>query len=176
LPNDNETHKKLGAASARRNILKGVVLFAAAIVLIPLERLTQFLAPPIATGPVGYPRLLVANTKDLAQNSSMLFEYPHKDRPAVLIHLPQGGFAAYDGICTHLGCQVHYDTEAVMGWESKPDQVFSPCHGGVFDPKTGAVLDGPPPRQLPKIKLEIDGQGNIYANGYESGLPLYGEE
>jgi len=28
---------------------------------------------------------------------------------------------------------------------------------------------------LPKIKLEIDDQGDIYANGYESGLPLYGE-
>ena len=29
---------------------------------------------------------------------------------------------------------------------------------------------------MPKIKLEIDTNGDIYANGYESGLPLYGEE
>jgi Rieske Fe-S protein len=37
-------------------------------------------------------------------------------------------------------------------------------------------LGGPPPRPMPKIKLEIDSNGDIYANGYESGLPLYGEE
>ena len=31
------------------------------------------------------------------------------------------------------------------------------------------------PEPLPKVKLEIDDQGEIFANGYESGLPLYGE-
>ena len=144
------------------------------MLLLPIERLGQYLYPPSATGPVTYPRLQVANAKDIAVNDSLLFEYPHKDRPAVLIHLPDG-FVAYDALCTHLGCQVHYDKVAVAGWESNPRQSFCPCHGGVFDPKTGAVLAGPPPRPLPKIKLEIDQQGEIFANGYESGLPLYGE-
>ncbi len=105
----------------------------------------------------------------------MLFEYPHKDRPAILIRLSENEFVAYDALCTHLGCQVHYDKVAVKGWENDPKQIFSPCHGGVFDPKTGKVLGGPPPRPLPKIKLEMDEKGEIYANGYERGLPLYGE-
>jgi arsenite oxidase small subunit len=129
---------------------------------------------PQEIGPVTYPRLKIANVSDLSVNESVLFEYPHKDRPAVLIHLTNG-FVAYDSICTHLGCQVHYDKTVVTGWENSPNQNFCSCHGGVFDPKTGSVLGGPPPRPLPKIKLEVDNQGNIYADGYESGLPLYGE-
>ena len=159
----------------RRAILKGTVVTAAVVLLIPIERLAQFLFPPREAGSADYPRMLVANSKGVPANGSLLFQYPHRDRPAVLIHFPEGGFVAYDGICTHLGCQVHYNKVAVNGWENNPQQVFSPCHGGVFDPRTGKVLDGPPPRPLPKIRLEIDDQGNIYANGYESGLPLYGE-
>jgi Rieske Fe-S protein len=149
-------------------------LLGAAALLLPLEKLGGFLLAPQSTGPVTYPRLRVTNTNDVPVNTSLLFEYPHKDRPALLIHLPEG-FVAFDSLCTHLGCQVHYDMTVVAGWESKPDQTFCSCHGGVFDPKTGVVLGGPPPRPLPKIKLEIDDQGEIYANGYESGLPLYGE-
>lgn len=158
----------------RRALLKGSVLIGAAGLLVPLERLIQFMFVPQATGPVTYPKLRITNASDMPVNASLLFEYPHKDRPAVLIHLPDG-FVAYDSICTHLGCQVHYDKTVVAGWESNPNQNFCSCHGGVFDPKTGNVLGGPPPRPLPKIKLEVDNQGDIYADGYESGLPLYGE-
>ena len=155
--------------------MKETVLFAAVILLIPVERLGQFLFAPRETGSLTYPRVRIANSKDIPSNESLLFEYPHKDRPAVLIHLPEGGFVAYDGLCTHLGCQVHYNKVPVKGWENDPQQIFSPCHGGVFEPRAGKVLAGPPPRPQPKIKLELDEQGDIYANGYESGLPLYGE-
>ena len=171
---DHNPHDERSSRFGRRDFLKTAVLFGAVMLLLPIERLGQFLSPPKSTGPVTYPRLQVANEKDISVNDSLLFEYPHKDRPAVLVHLPDG-FVAYDALCTHLGCQVHYDKVAVAGWESNPRQTFCPCHGGVFDPKTGAVLAGPPPRPLPKIKLEIDQQGEIFANGYESGLPLYGE-
>ncbi len=160
---------------SRRDALKAAVLFGAAVLFLPVGRVAQFLFAPKETGPVNYPRVRIGNSKDVPANDSLLFEYPHKDRPAVLIHLPEGGFVAYDALCTHLGCQVHYNKVAVKGWENNPQQVFSPCHGGVFEPKTGKVLGGPPPRPLPKIRLEIDDQGEIYANGYESGLPLYGE-
>lgn len=117
----------------------------------------------------------VANSSEIQAGSSLLFTYPHKDRPAVLIQLASGGFVAYDAFCTHLGCQIHFDQEPIKGWENRKDNLFCPCHGGVFDPSSGAVLAGPPPRPMPKIKLEIESNGDIYANGYESGLPLYGE-
>jgi Rieske Fe-S protein len=117
----------------------------------------------------------VANSSEVQAGNSLLFTYPHKDRPAVLIQLASGGFVAYDAFCTHLGCQIHFDQEPIKGWENRKDNLFCPCHGGVFDPSSGAVLAGPPPRPMPKIKLEIESNGDIYANGYESGLPLYGE-
>lgn len=144
----------------RRDALKLAVLAGGAALLVPLGSLGQFLFVPRETGPVTYPRTRVANTKDVALNDSLLFEYPHKDRPAILIHLASG-FVAFDALCTHLGCQVHFDKVAVAGWESTPLETFCPCHGAVFDPNTGKVLGGPPPRPLPKIKLEIDDQGEI---------------
>lgn len=170
---DHKTRPEGGIS--RRNFLKATVLFGAALLLIPLERISNFLFPPRETGPATYPRVRVANSNEVPANDSLLFQYPHKDRSAILIHLPDGGFVAYDAVCTHLGCQVHYNKVVVAGWEASPQQTFCACHGGVFDPRTGKVLGGPVPRPLPKIRLEIDDQGEIYANGYESGLPLYGE-
>ena len=175
MPSNGSPEKSSGSKFSRRDALKAAVIFGAVILFLPIERLAQYLIPPGETGPVTYPRLRIANTKDVPVSDSVLFEYPHKDRPAVLIHLPDGGFVAYDALCTHLGCQIHYNKVVVAGWENNPQQSFCPCHGGVFDPKTGDVLAGPPPRPQPKVKLEIDEQGEIFANGYESGLPLYGE-
>ena len=175
MPSNDSPEKSSGSKFSRRDALKAAVIFGAVILFLPIERLAQYLIPPRETGPVTYPRLRIANTKDVPVSDSVLFEYPHKDRPAVLIHLPDGGFVAYDALCTHLGCQIHYNKVVVAGWENNPQQSFCPCHGGVFDPKTGDVLAGPPPRRQPKVKLEIDEQGEIFANGYESGLPLYGE-
>ena len=157
---------------SRRTLLKGGVLLGGTGLLIPLSKISEFLFVPQTTAAV-YPRLRIANISDIPVNQSLLFEYPTKDRPAVLIHLPDG-FVAYDATCTHLGCQVHYDKAVVPGWENNPNQNFCSCHGGVFDSRTGNVLGGPPPRPLPKIKIEVD-QEDIYADGYESGLPLYGE-
>ena len=175
MPNKDPEEKFSTSKFTRRDALKAALLVGAAVLFLPVERLAQYLLPTRETGPVTYPRLRIANTKDIPVSDSVLFEYPHKDRPAILIHLPDGGFVAYDAVCTHLGCQVHYNKVAVAGWENNPQQSFCPCNGAVFDPKNGNVLAGPPPRPLPKIKLEIDEQGEIYANGYESGLPLYGE-
>jgi len=159
---------------SRRDALKAIALLGAVALILPALRLAGFLFPPKATS-LTYPRQLVAKTGDIAAGKSLLFEYPTQDRSALLIHLPDGSFVAYDALCTHLGCTVHFDQVPVKGWENNPEQIFCPCHGAVFDPKTANVLSGPPPRPLPKIKLEIDNQGNIYANGYERGLPLYGE-
>ena len=154
--------------------MKAAVLFGAVALMLPAVRLADFLFPSKGVA-VTYPRLLVAKSSDVPTGQSLLFEYPHKDRAAILIHLSDGSFVAYDALCTHLGCTVHFDEVPVAGWENNPQQIFCPCHGGVFDPKSANVLGGPPPRPLPKIKLEIDTQGTIYANGYENGLPLYGE-
>jgi arsenite oxidase small subunit len=161
--------------TARRTFLKALIVFSGALVLFPLERLSTYLVER-KSGTTSYPRVKVANNNEVATGESLLFTYPSKDRSAVLIHLASGDFVAYDAVCTHLGCQIHFDKEPIKGWEDKKDNLFCACHGAVFDPKNGDVVAGPPPRRMPKIKLEIDTNGDIYANGYESGLPLYGEE
>jgi arsenite oxidase small subunit len=161
--------------TSRRDFLKFTVLFGAAALLIPVQRITEFLYAHKDTGPITYPKTRVANSADIAAGESLLFTYPHQDRPAVLIHLPDGGFVAFDGTCTHLGCQVRYDKVDLKGWQGNPKESLCPCHGGVFDSKTGKVLAGPAPRALPKIKLVFEENGDIIADGYESGLPLYGE-
>jgi quinol---cytochrome c reductase iron-sulfur subunit, bacillus type len=55
---------------------------------------------------------------------------------------------AFSATCTHLGCQVVWDTKA--------KRFRCPCHGGVYD-ANGQVLDGPPPRALETIDARVDG-------------------
>jgi arsenite oxidase small subunit len=160
--------------TARRTFLKALIVFSGALVLLPLQSLSAYLLER-KSGAASYPRVKVANSSEVATGESTLFTYPTSDRSAILIHLGSGDFVAYDAVCTHLGCQIHFDKEPIKGWEDRKDNLFCACHGGVFDAKSGDVLAGPPPRPMPKIKLEIDTNGDIYANGYESGLPLYGE-
>ena len=62
-------------------------------------------------------------------------------------------FIAYSGRCTHLGCGFGYDKDA--------KRFKCPCHQGVFDVQTGAVLGGPPPRALDHLETKIEG-GNLY--------------
>lgn len=174
LTSSSETSNK-AADLVKRRFLKALIVFAGALVLLPLGRLSAFLLER-KSSTTTYLRMKIANTSEVQAGTSILFTYPHKDRPALLIHLTSGNFIAYDALCTHLGCQIHFDQEPIKGWEARRDNLFCACHGGVFDPANGEVLEGPPPRPMPKIKLEIDGNGDVYANGYESGLPLYGEE
>jgi Rieske Fe-S protein len=64
---------------------------------------------------------------------------------------------AMAGECTHLACPVHLSKD-------KGDAPLAcPCHGGKFS-ATGEVLDGPPPRPLRRLRLELpaDGKGMIF--------------
>jgi cytochrome b6-f complex iron-sulfur subunit len=56
------------------------------------------------------------------------------------------------GICTHLGCTVHRD--------QKNDLYHCPCHGSRFNPK-GEVLDGPAPKNLPWLAVNLSPDGTL---------------
>lgn len=62
-------------------------------------------------------------------------------------------FIVYSGRCTHLGCSFAFDAERKT--------FHCPCHQGMFDPKTGAVLAGPPPRPLDRLETKIE-KGDLY--------------
>lgn len=53
---------------------------------------------------------------------------------------------ALDGRCTHMGCPVR----------SVVDGFHCPCHGGRYD-ASGRNTEGPPPRPLPRLAVELDG-------------------
>ena len=67
-------------------------------------------------------------------------------------------FTVYNGHCTHLACSYGID---------KDRGIFRcPCHHGLFDVKTGKVLDGPPPRSLDTLETKIE-DGFLYAAYHE---------
>ncbi|GAC1362257.1 MAG: Rieske (2Fe-2S) protein [Actinomycetota bacterium] len=90
----------------------------------------------------------------IAPGESIPFAYPTAEDPAIAVGLADGTAVAYSSVCTHLGC-------AVL-WRKDAGQLQCPCHQGAFDPRTGAVVAGPPPRALAKISLEQRADG-LYA-------------
>ncbi len=103
-----------------------------------------------------YASQLIARTEELQPGQVKLFRYPTPEDTALLVRLEDGTFAAYTQKCTHLSCPVHF--------AAKRSRLECPCHNGAFDARTGAVLEGPPPRPLPRITLRIV-DGNILAEG-----------
>ncbi len=73
-------------------------------------------------------------------------------------------FKAYNGHCTHLGCSYFYDRNK--------KNFFCPCHRGQFDVKTGDVLDGPPPRPLDELQVEVR-DASVFVNykDFRLGVP-----
>ena len=85
-----------------------------------------------------------------AAGSVLMFRFGA--RPAMLIHHQDGTFACFEAVCTHLGCTVQYQPEQ--------GRIFCACHGGVYDPKTGGNVAGPPPKPLKPFTVEI-GNGKV---------------
>lgn len=85
------------------------------------------------------------NATNLPKNSAMMFKFGAK--PAMLIHHEDGNWSAFNAVCTHLGCTVKYEPEQ--------SRIFCACHGGTYDPNTGANVGGPPPKPLTKFNVEV---------------------
>ena len=103
----------------------------------------------------------IAAVGDLPVGGSKLFEYPEPGKVCVLVRLPDGGFAAFSQKCTHLSCPVMP--------EPAKRRFHCACHNGSFDLATGAPLEGPPRRPLPRLRLAIRGD-RVYALGVEEGV------
>jgi Rieske Fe-S protein len=82
----------------------------------------------------------------LRPGEAAYFDFPAHDDQAIAIRLADGSLVAYSAVCTHLACSVLWNRE-----ESRLD---CPCHDGAFHASSGEVAFGPPPRPLPKIRLE----------------------
>jgi Rieske Fe-S protein len=96
-----------------------------------------------------YPTIVVAHAGDISVGESKIFSYPSDVNPCLLLRPAENTYLAYSRICTHTSCPVFYQPEE--------NRIICPCHGGVYSVADGSVLAGPPPRPLPKIKLERRG-------------------
>ncbi|MCS7136085.1 MAG: Rieske 2Fe-2S domain-containing protein [Nitrososphaerota archaeon] len=165
-----------GRVSNRRNFLIGVFVLALAGVvaqfLLPLVELLRkgtVIISDISSGQGTPPK--IANVAEMPPDSQVSFILRRNpdgspgQHPAILIRLPEDKtelvgkeFVAYSAVCTHLGCIVSYKSEEGV--------LFCPCHAGYFDPTNGKVISGPPKKPLPEVKLRIDENGDIYAEGW----------
>lgn len=136
---------------ARRDFAKFLVLtsgaFAAGQAWIAAQHLIRDRRPP-------RPRVKVASLADVPVGGALTFSYPSEHEPCVLVRLGPREVVAFSQSCTHLSCAVIPRVER---------GVFEcPCHEGYFDLRTGKNIAGPPPRPLPQIALEFEGD-DVYA-------------
>jgi Rieske Fe-S protein len=101
----------------------------------------------------------IGQSSEIPPGGVKLFTYPTERDTAILVRKADGALVAYSQKCTHLSCAVYYSKER--------NRLECPCHEGYFSIDTGRVLQGPPPRPLPKILLtEKDGQ--VFAVGIDA--------
>lgn len=103
-----------------------------------------------------FPARTIAQANEIPVGGSKIFTYPTDSEPCVLLHPAADKYVAFSRLCTHASCPVFYNSGA--------NQLDCPCHGGVFSAMDGSVLQGPPPRPLPKIMIEQRGS-DIVATG-----------
>ncbi len=96
-----------------------------------------------------WPEATIARASDLAPGAVRMFNYPGPQDPGILLRRTDGTLAAFSQKCTHLSCAVYYAAER--------DRLECPCHEGYFSAESGRVLQGPPPRPLPRIRIEQRG-------------------
>ncbi len=63
-----------------------------------------------------------------------------------------GGLYVIHARCTHLGC--------TPDWKESENKFKCPCHGSGFDTE-GVNFEGPAPRPLDRMHLELDAEGQI---------------
>lgn len=101
----------------------------------------------------------VCKKSDIPKGGTRSFVLEGSTIPYILIHLESGEFVCYEQKCTHLSCAVYY----------KPNtgKIECPCHNGWFNALTGEVLQGPPPRALPKLEVIVKGE-EIYVRSLKN--------
>jgi Rieske Fe-S protein len=97
-----------------------------------------------------FPARVVARADEIGIGEVKLFSYPLQHDNCILIRIGPEDYVAYSQKCTHLSCAVYYSQKA--------NRLECPCHEGYFSVKDGSVLQGPPPRPLPRVVLERRGE------------------
>jgi Rieske Fe-S protein len=100
-----------------------------------------------------FPAKNICQADQIPVGGVWLFRYPTEKDPCILIRPDEQTFVAYSQKCTHLSCAVYYAREK--------NRLECPCHEGYFSVQTGSVLQGPPPRPLPRVRLQRRGDSLV---------------
>ena len=74
----------------------------------------------------------------------------------ILIARANGRFYALGNRCTHEGCRL-------SNGRIRVGRIRCPCHGSIFDPATGKVLQGPAERPLSVYHIKVE-NGQIWVD------------
>lgn len=125
-----------------------------------------------------YPRLKVGSLSGLKAGQPVTFDYPLKGLKNLMVKLgepahggvgPDRDVIAHSVLCTHMGCPLD-------GAFDKDHNVLGPCvcHFTTFDLTLGGMpVTGCATEPLPRVILEVDSAGTIFAVGVD-GL-IYGQ-
>ncbi|GAC1323213.1 MAG: hypothetical protein NVSMB25_19310 [Thermoleophilaceae bacterium] len=107
---------------------------------------------PTAQGALPQGAVNIGPSGGLIVGRSAIYKDPGDGQDNLLIRQGDGSLTALSAVCTHQGCTVAY----------QGGQILCPCHGGVFNGRTGAVEGGPPPTGLSPRRV-LERGGRIYA-------------
>jgi Rieske Fe-S protein len=161
--------------SARRVFLKWVTAVASLVsaALVGVPTLRAFLSPAfrkpqaktwIKLGEAEQIEIGVPTRFDFAETTQDAWVETRSLRGVWVYTDDAEHFTVYNGQCTHLGCSYAFEKAA--------NRFHCPCHHGLFDTKTGAVLDGPPPRPLDRLETKVeDGFLFVAYQTFRAGIP-----
>jgi len=131
----------------RRRFLRFLMSFSVvSSISIIAAPIVGFLIPPKTPTSGGGSRVLAAKLSELPAGTGKIVAMGSKP---VIVTSTEAGINAFSAVCTHLGCIVEFDATT--------RQIMCPCHDGHFNPASGVVVSGPPPRPLPPIATAIEG-------------------
>lgn len=155
---DFPIHKQDATQVSRRDFAKFLTLVSGGLMVgSGLVAAKAYLSPKEKVEGEHY----ICDKNDIPVGGTRSFVIEGSTIPYILIHLENGEFRAYEQKCTHLSCSVFYAPES--------GKIECPCHKGFFDAMTGEVLEGPPPRALPRLEVFFK-ENAIFVRSYPKNL------
>ncbi|MFE6051952.1 ubiquinol-cytochrome c reductase iron-sulfur subunit [Kitasatospora sp. NPDC056446] len=102
-------------------------------------------AAPVSDVPAAAPTVSAAS---VPVGGSAQVKDPATGDAVYIVQPAAGQYCGLSSVCTHSGCAVD---------APKNGRLYCPCHGSRFDAASGAVVNGPAVKPLPKYTVTKDG-------------------